>query len=63
MYVRKWAQGGSGESGNEEGRSEYEWKRVDGEDRNVVCTLERTEEEVGRLSRQSFWTVVGGVRV
>jgi hypothetical protein len=36
MYVCKWAQGGSGENGNEEGRSGYEWKRVDGEDRNVV---------------------------
>ena len=36
MYVRKWAQGGSGKSGKEEGRGGYEWKRVDGEDRNVT---------------------------
>jgi len=51
MYVRKWAQGGSGESGNEEGGSGYEWKRVDGEDRNVVCMLKRMEEKKGRLLR------------
>jgi len=51
MYVCKWAQGGSGESGNEEGGSGYEWKRVDGEDRNVVCTLKRMEEKKGRLLR------------
>ena len=51
MYICRWVQGGSGESGNEEGRSEYEWKSVDGEDRNVVCALERTEEKQGRLLR------------
>ena len=51
MYVCKWAQGGSGESDNEEGRGGYKWKRVDGEDRNIVCTLGRTEEKQGRLSR------------
>ena len=32
MYVCKWAQGGSGESDNEEGRGGYKWKRVDGEE-------------------------------
>ena len=29
----------------------HKWKRVDGEDRNIVCTLGRTEEKQGRLSR------------